>query len=112
MEHDHSHHHEHPDYNRAFAVGVTLNVGFIIIETVYGLLADSLALLADAGHNLSDVLGLLLAWGASYMVKRRPTQRHTYGWRKSSILAALMNALVLMVAIGATISAFWILVAN
>lgn len=102
MAHDHSHHHhEHSDYNRAFAIGVALNVAFIIIETVYGLMADSLALLADAGHNLSDVLGLLLAWGASYMVKRRPTQRHTYGWRKSSILAALMNALVLMVAIGA-----------
>jgi cobalt-zinc-cadmium efflux system protein len=102
MTHDHSHrHHEHSDYNRAFAIGVALNVAFIIIETVYGLLADSLALLADAGHNLSDVLGLLLAWGASYMAKRRPTQRHTYGWRKSSILAALMNALVLMVAIGA-----------
>lgn len=102
MAHDHSHHHhEHSDYNRAFAIGVALNVAFIIIETVYGLMANSLALLADAGHNLSDVLGLLLAWGASYMVKRRPTQRHTYGWRKSSILAALMNALVLMVAIGA-----------
>ena len=102
MAHDHQHHHhEQTDYNRAFAIGVVLNVGYIIIETVYGLLADSLALLADAGHNLSDVLGLLLAWGASYMVKRRPTQRHTYGWRKSSILAALMNALVLMVAIGA-----------
>jgi cobalt-zinc-cadmium efflux system protein len=102
MAHDHQHRHdEHFDYNRAFAIGVALNVGFIIIEAVFGLLADSLALLADAGHNLSDVLGLLLAWGASYMVKRRPTQRHTYGWRKSSILAALMNAIVLMAAIGA-----------
>jgi cobalt-zinc-cadmium efflux system protein len=102
MAHDHAHHHhERSDYNRAFAIGVALNVGFIIIETVFGLLADSLALLADAGHNLSDVLGLLLAWGASYMVKRRPTKRHTYGWRKSSILAALMNAAVLMAAIGA-----------
>ncbi len=97
----HDHHHDHSDYNRAFAIGVALNVGFIIIETVFGLLAGSLALLADAGHNLSDVLGLLLAWGASYMVKRRPTERHTYGWRKSSILAALMNSIILMVAIGA-----------
>jgi cobalt-zinc-cadmium efflux system protein len=97
----HDHHHDHSDYNRAFAIGVALNVGFIIIETVFGLLAGSLALLADAGHNLSDVLSLLLAWGASYMVKRRPTERHTYGWRKSSILAALMNAIILMVAIGA-----------
>jgi cobalt-zinc-cadmium efflux system protein len=102
MAHDYQHHHHDPsDYNRAFAIGVALNVGFIIIETVFGLMADSLALLADAGHNLSDVLGLLLAWGASYMVKRRPTERHTYGWRKSSILAALMNAVVLMAAIGA-----------
>ena len=98
MAHDHRHHHS--DYNRAFAIGVALNVGFIIIETVFGLLAGSLALLADAGHNLSDVMGLLLAWGASYMVKRRPTERRTYGWRKSSILAALMNAFILMVAIG------------
>ena len=97
----HDHHHDHSDYNRAFAIGVALNVGFIIIETVFGLLAGSLALLADAGHNLSDVLGLLLAWGASYMVRRRPTERHTYGWRKSSILAALMNSIILMVAIGA-----------
>jgi cobalt-zinc-cadmium efflux system protein len=102
MAHDHQlHHHVHFDYNRAFAIGLALNVGFIIIETVFGLLADSLALLADAGHNLSDVLGLLLAWGASYMVKRKPTKRHTYGWRKSTILAALMNAVVLMAAIGA-----------
>ena len=102
MAQDHQHHqHDHTDYNRAFAIGVALNIGFIIVEIVFGLLADSLALLADAGHNLSDVLGLLLAWGASYMVKRRPTKRHTYGWRKSSILAALMNAIVLMTAIGA-----------
>jgi len=98
MAHDH---HDHSDYNRAFAIGVALNVGFIIVETVFGFMADSLALLADAGHNLSDVLGLLIAWGASYMVKRRPTERHTYGWRKSSILAALMNAIILMAAIGA-----------
>jgi cobalt-zinc-cadmium efflux system protein len=96
-----AHDHDDSDYNRAFAIGVALNVGFIIIEIVFGLLAGSLALLADAGHNLSDVLGLLLAWGASYMVKRRPTERHTYGWRKSSIIAALMNAIILMVAIGA-----------
>lgn len=102
MAHENQHHHQaHSDYNRAFAIGVALNVVFIIIEAVFGLLADSLALLADAGHNLSDVLGLLLAWGASYMVKRKPTERHTYGWRKSSILAALMNAIVLMAAIGA-----------
>lgn len=97
MAHDHNH---HSDYTRAFAIGVALNAGFIVIEIVFGLLAGSLALLADAGHNLSDVLGLLLAWGASYMVKRRPTERHTYGWRKTSILAALMNAFILMVAIG------------
>ena len=97
----HNHNHGHPDYHKAFAIGIVLNVGFIVIETVFGLIAGSLALLADAGHNLSDVLGLLLAWGASYMVKRRPTERHTYGWRKSSIIAALMNSIILMVAIGA-----------
>lgn len=96
----HEHHHEHTDYSHAFKIGVALNVGFIIIEVVFGLAADSLALLADAGHNLSDVLGLLLAWGASYLTQREATDRRTYGWRKSSILAALFNAIILLVAIG------------
>ena len=103
--HDHAHSHTDspcppPDYNRAVAVGVALNVGFVICEAVFGFLADSMALLADAGHNLSDVLGLLLAWGASYLVRLQPTKRRTYGWRSSSIMAALINAVLLLVAVG------------
>lgn len=105
-EHEHSHAHEHPlhspiSYNTAFAVGVALNVVFVAVEVVFGLLAHSLALLADAGHNLSDVLGLLLAWGAFWLSRRRPTARRTYGLRRSSILAALANAIMLLVAVGA-----------
>ena len=96
----HNHDHSPSDYNRAFAIGVALNVIYIVVEATYGFLAGSLALLADAGHNLSDVLGLLLAWGANYLVQRKPTQRHTYGWRKSTILAALTNAIILLVAMG------------
>jgi cobalt-zinc-cadmium efflux system protein len=100
--HDHSHAdcHGPPDFNRAFAVGVALNVGFVVCEAVFGIMADSMALLADAGHNLSDVLGLLLAWGASYLVRLQPTSRRTYGWRSSSIMAALINAVLLLVAVG------------
>lgn len=96
----HEHHHGPANYNRVFAVGVAFNVGYIIIEAVFGILANSLALLADAGHNLSDVLGLLLAWGANYLSRVKPTERHTYGWRSSSILAALANGLILLVAVG------------
>lgn len=96
----HNHDHSPSDYNRAFAIGVALNVIYIVVEATYGFLAGSLALLADAGHNLSDVLGLLLAWGANYLVQRKPTERHTYGWRKSTILAALTNAIILLVAMG------------
>ena len=92
--------HEHANYSHAFKIGVVLNFSFIIIEVVFGLMADSLALLADAGHNLSDVLGLVLAWGASYLTQREATDRRTYGWRKSSVLAALFNAIILLVAIG------------
>ena len=101
MSHHHNHDHSPLDYNRAFAIGVALNVIYIVVEATYGFLAGSLALLADAGHNLSDVLGLLLAWGANYLVQRKPTERHTYGWRKSTILAALTNAIILLVAMGA-----------
>jgi cobalt-zinc-cadmium efflux system protein len=100
MSHHHNHDHSPSDYNRAFAIGVALNVIYIVVEATYGFLAGSLALLADAGHNLSDVLGLLLAWGANYLVQRKPTKRHTYGWRKSTILAALTNAIILLVAMG------------
>jgi cobalt-zinc-cadmium efflux system protein len=99
MGHDHSHARE--GYGRAFAVGVTFNSAFVALEAVFGLLAHSVALLADAGHNLSDVLGLSLAWGATLLGRRQPTERHTYGLRRSSILAALLNAMVLLVAIGA-----------
>jgi cobalt-zinc-cadmium efflux system protein len=102
MSHSH-HHHDHGqiDYNRAFVIGIFLNVGFVGVEGLFGFLTNSLALVADAGHNLSDVLGLLLAWGATWLVRRRPTQRYTYGLRRSSILAALLNASVLLVAMGA-----------
>jgi len=88
------------DDSRAFRVGIALNVGFILMEVVFGVLADSLALLADAGHNLSDVLGLALAWGASHLTLKEATDRRTYGWKKSSVLAALFNAIILLVAIG------------
>ena len=96
----HEHHHGNTNYSKAFKIGVVLNVGFVIVEVVFGIVADSLVLLADAGHNLSDVLGLILAWGANYLTQREATSRRTYGWRKSSILAALFNAIILLVAIG------------
>ena len=102
-QHNHGHSHETINYNRAFIISVALNTGFVIIEAVYGILANSLALLADAGHNLSDVLGLLLAWGASILGRRRPTPRRSYGLRRSSILAALLNAILLLVASGAIV---------
>jgi cobalt-zinc-cadmium efflux system protein len=89
------------DFRRAFAVGVALNLGFVIVEAVAGVVTRSLALITDAGHNLSDVLGLLLAWGAVVLSGRRATDRRTYGWRKSSILAAFFNAVLLLVAVGA-----------
>ncbi|MBI3563042.1 MAG: cation transporter [Gammaproteobacteria bacterium] len=100
-DHGHDHHPIPENFDRAFALGVMLNVSFVVIEVIFGGLANSLALLADAGHNLSDVLGLLLAWGASVLTRRLPTQRRTYGMRRSSVLAALVNALVLLVAVAA-----------
>ncbi len=99
--HSHGHSHGPANYTRAFAVGIGLNLGFVVVEAVYGILAHSLALLADAGHNLSDVLSLLLAWGASVLVRRSPTKKYTYGFKGSSILASLTNAVVLLIAIGA-----------
>ncbi|MBS0327376.1 MAG: cation transporter [Proteobacteria bacterium] len=101
--HAHSHDHAHAtaDFGRAFAIGVTANLAYVGIQAVYGVLAHSVALLADAAHNLSDVLGLLLAWGASVMARRLPSQNFTYGLRKSSILAALGNAAFLLLATGA-----------
>ncbi len=95
------HDHAPVDFGRAFAIGVGLNLAYVAVEAGYGLASGSLALVADAGHNLSDVLGLLLAWGAATLAKRAPSLRRTYGMRRSSILAALGNALLLMVAVGA-----------
>ena len=97
---DHDHSHGPPASNAAFAIGVVLNLGFVVVEVVYGLAAHSLALISDAGHNLSDVFALLLAWGAMQLTKAVPTKRRTYGWRRSSILAALINAVVLLVVVG------------
>jgi cobalt-zinc-cadmium efflux system protein len=116
VNHDHAVHaqptdHDHPhgaghvhapaNFGTAFAVGIGLNVTFVAVEFAFGLLANSVSLLADAGHNLSDVLGLLIAWIASVLVKRPPSSRYTYGLRSSSILAALFNAVFLLVAVGA-----------
>ncbi len=92
--------HGPPTHDRAFALGVALNIIFVVTEAVFGVIAGSTALLADAAHNFSDVLGLLLAWGASYLSRRPRSARRTYGWRSSSILAALVNAIVLLVVTG------------
>ncbi|TCJ40947.1 cation diffusion facilitator family transporter [Parafrankia sp. BMG5.11] len=101
--HGHGHGHGHGPVNHgpAFAIGVTLNLAFVVVEAVYGFLAGSMALLADAGHNLSDVLSLALAWGASVLARRAPSGRYTYGFKSSTILAALANGGLLLVAIGA-----------
>ena len=96
----HGHSHAPADFGRVFAIGVFLNLTFVVVEGAAGYLAHSLALVADAGHNLSDVFGLLLAWGASVLARRAPTAKHTYGLRRSSILAALLNAVLLLVAVG------------
>ena len=96
----HGHSHAPKDFGRAFAVGVVLNTAFVAVEATYGFLSGSMALVADAGHNLSDVLSLLLAWGASVLAKRAPNHRFTYGFKSSTILAALANAMLLLVAIG------------
>jgi cobalt-zinc-cadmium efflux system protein len=102
-DHEHSHgpghSHAPASFGRAFAVGTALNLGFVVVEATYGVIAGSMALLADAGHNLSDVLGLLIAWGAASLAARKPSGRYTYGLRSSSILAAFLNALLLLVAI-------------
>lgn len=97
----HDHHHRPARFDRAFAVGVALNVGYILVEVIGGLWLGSLALLADAGHNLSDVIGLLMAWGAHIVARFRPSGRRTYGWRSTTIFAALGNGLLLVGAVGA-----------
>jgi cobalt-zinc-cadmium efflux system protein len=98
---NHEYHSPAGKNDRAFAAGIVLNIGFVIIEALFGVISGSLALLADAGHNLSDVVGLLLAWGASYLSRRKPSERRTYGWHGSTILAAMLNAVILLLAIGA-----------
>ena len=103
---DHRHHgrghvHAAASFGTAFAVGIVLNLTFVVVEFGYGVLANSVALIADAGHNLSDVLGLVIAWIASVLTRRAPSSRYTYGLGGSSILAALFNAVLLLVAVGA-----------
>lgn len=101
--HDHSslgHTHAPASFGPAFAIGTALNVGYVIVQVIFGIAAHSLALVADAGHNLGDVLGLVLAWWASYLTKQPATDQRTYGMRRSSILAALANAIFLLVAVG------------
>src|SRR5215207_1242909 len=97
----HSHGHVPRSFDRAFAIGVGLNVAFVIAEVVFGLRTHSLALVADAGHNLGDVLGLVLAWAGTVLARREPTPRRTYGMRRFSILAAIANAGILLIAVGA-----------
>jgi cobalt-zinc-cadmium efflux system protein len=108
-DHDHSHGHDHshaghshaPDnFGAAFAIGAALNTAFVVAELIFGYAANSLALISDAVHNLSDVVALLLAWGAAWLAQKQPTQQHTYGYRRASILAALFNAGLLLVAVG------------
>jgi cobalt-zinc-cadmium efflux system protein len=102
--HDHrpaGHVHAPASFGMAFAVGIGLNLTFVAVEFIYGVLANSVALIADAGHNLSDVLGLVIAWIASALTKRAPSSRYTYGLGGSSILAAVFNAVLLLVAVGA-----------
>lgn len=101
-DHDHGHAHVAPkDFGRAFVIAIALNLGFTAVEFVYGFIAQSSALMADAGHNLSDVLGLVLAWGGALLARKVPDSRFTFGLRGSSILAALGNAMFLMIACGA-----------
>ncbi len=98
MSHDHAHHSQ--NYNRAFAIGVILNLIFVVIEAGYGVAAGSLALVADAGHNLSDVFSLLLAWGAIFFARKAATEKRTYGFRKATIMASLASAVLLLIALG------------
>ncbi|MEW6695080.1 MAG: cation diffusion facilitator family transporter [Pseudomonadota bacterium] len=98
--HAHAHSHAPAHFDRAFAIGIGLNIGFVLIEAFYGWKVDSLALLADAGHNLSDVAGLVLAWAGAFAARLKPNARHTWGWQRASVLAAFANAVLLLAAIG------------
>jgi cobalt-zinc-cadmium efflux system protein len=99
--HSHAHHDAQGRFETAYRLAIALNLGFVAVEATFGVLANSMALLADAGHNLGDVLGLALAWGAAWLSRREPTQQRTYGYRKSSVLASLANAVVLLITVGA-----------
>ncbi|CAN5368480.1 cation diffusion facilitator family transporter [soil metagenome] len=101
--HDDGHSHTPANFGRAFAIGIALNIGFVAVEGVFGFLSHSMALFADAGHNLADVLGLAVAWGGATLARSAPSKRFTYGLRGSTILAALTNALLLLVALGAIV---------
>jgi cobalt-zinc-cadmium efflux system protein len=117
VSHDHLHHHDHSDhahaghqhghapshFGRTFAIATVLNLALVVLQVVYGIIAQSVALLADAGHNFGDVIGLLLAWGAHELAGRRPTMRYTYGYGSATILAAISNAVILLVATGAIV---------
>jgi cobalt-zinc-cadmium efflux system protein len=98
--HDHAHDHMPASFGKAFAIGIGLNLGFVVVEAIFGFAANSMALLSDAGHNLSDVLGLVIAWAGGTLAQRGSSPRFTYGLKKASILAALVNALFLLVAVG------------
>jgi cobalt-zinc-cadmium efflux system protein len=100
MENEHPHDHQRADVGRAFAIGIGLNLAFLVAEAIFGVLAHSTALLADAAHNASDVLGLVVAWAAIALGRRKPSSRHTYGFRRATVLAALANAMLLLVAVG------------
>src|SRR6059058_2442394 len=95
------HAHQRQDFSRAFALGIALNAGIVALQLVFGVLGNSMALISDGGHNLSDVLGLVVGWAGAVMARRSPSRRFTYGLKKASILSALVNALLLLVAVGA-----------
>lgn len=97
----HKHNHRRIKYNRAFAIGIGLNIAYVILEIIYGFLANSSALLADAGHNASDVLALIFAWVAAYLASLKPKGKYTYGLRKSTVLVSILNALLLFGAVAA-----------
>src|SRR4029077_20477407 len=114
MSHDHHHDHSHSldhaghshapeSFGAAFAIGAALTTVFVIAELIFGYAANSLALIADAVHNFSDVVALLMAWGAAWLAQKQPTPQHTYGYRRASILAALFNAGLLLIAVGGII---------
>lgn len=107
-QHNHGHDHSHPHTlelhpSRAFLIGIILNISFVVVETIYGFLTNSLSLLADAGHNFGDVIGLVLSWGAIWLAQRKASSQFTYGLKGSTILAALGNAVLLLIAVGAIV---------